>query len=303
MSTPPPSEPDQPAAGMGPADGTAPVSPAHRAPRPVPGETVRIPVGAGPAPTGDLTATRVDIPTGAPAAVSGTDESPTVAVPVHEPVHEPVHAPAQAPAPVTAPAPAQRWSQPEEYSQREAVEEPSIFPDAVPEPPRSRAAAHWWGVLISLTLTPVAWFLLADGSARIYWSLLEDPDALNLAGALGLAGGLLVLVGVLLAARWSSVGSIIAGLIAALGGLAFLAFPGQTIPWLEAQQATFEQFGGFGSNVYLYLVESGLRGHLLIGGVVLVFVGVVSHGARRQGRREARARFAYRASQGEDPLA
>lgn len=276
MSTPPTSETEQPPAAQGVGDAASPAAPSHRAPRPVPGATVEMPTGhrEASAAGSDVSPTRSDI------AATDWPGQPTVALPVGSTPR------AAEPAPEATP---------EEGAA-------GIFPESVVEEPGSRAAAHWWGVLIALTLSPIAWFLLSDGGARIYWSLSEDPAAINVAGVLGLAGGLAVAAIVLVAARWSSVGPIIAGSITALGGLAFLVVPERTIPWLEAQQATFDRLGGFGSNLHLYLMESGMRGHLLVAGVVLVLVGVVSHGARRQGRREARARLAARAAAGEDPF-
>lgn len=194
------------------------------------------------------------------------------------------------------------WATSREPAGAAPAQQQELFPESTYEEPPSRAGSHWWGVLIALTLTPIAWFLLQDGGARIYFSLQADPTAINLAGVLSLAGGLLVLAIVLLAARWSSVGPIIAGSIAALAGLAFIAFPSQTLEWLADYEAELERLGGFGENLYTYLLESGMRGELLVAGVVLVFVGIVSHGARRQGRREERARLALRAARGENPF-
>src|SRR5690606_1142228 len=34
------------------------------------------------------------------------------------------------------------------------------------EGPTSRAAAHWWNILIAVVFTPVAWYLVADGGER-----------------------------------------------------------------------------------------------------------------------------------------
>src|SRR5699024_1516992 len=78
---------------------------------------------------------------------------------------------------------------------------------AVTRPP-SRAGAHALTVLVTLLLTPVAWYLLADAGARLTLARSNpwETGDLNLAALLELAGGLLVLAVVLLAARWSSVG-------------------------------------------------------------------------------------------------
>jgi hypothetical protein len=181
--------------------------------------------------------------------------------------------------------------------------EPSIFPEGVYAEPPSRAGAHLWAVLISLVLSPVAWFLINDGSARIYWSLRSDQGDVNIAGLAGLAAGLLVALIVLLAARWSSIGAAIAGVIAFLVGVAFLVLPNRAFTVLESWETPLRRFGGFGENLYAYLVESAQRGQFVIAGFLLFLVGVVSHGARRKGRREEYARLAVRAARGSNPFA
>jgi hypothetical protein len=178
-----------------------------------------------------------------------------------------------------------------------------LFPESQYTEPPSRAGAHWWGVAIALVLSPVAWFLLTDGSARLFWSMLADPADVNLAGYLSFGAGLLALGGVLLAARWSSVGPIVAGSISAAIGLTFLVIPAITLDWLAGYREQVEQLGGFGRNLYAYTVESGMRGTFVVGGLVLIGAGVISHGARRKGRREEKARLAVRAAHGENPFA
>lgn len=258
--------------------------------------------GRGTPPDPDLEPTRADIPSGdygtatLPAGSwteqsrdrSGSDPDPTVVVPTGDPASAP---PAPSPPPAEDEDEDPRWESPRQYAPPGEVE-PAIFSATEPELPRSRAAAHWWGVLVCLILAPVAWFLLVDGSNRIYWSLVADATAVNVAGLLGLGMGLVAMTAVVLVGRWSSVGVSIAGALGTLAGLTFLVFPARTLEVLADQQDTFERFGGFGANVYLYLVESGLRGYFVVGGVLLVLVGVVSHGARRKGRREERVRIA-----------
>lgn len=155
----------------------------------------------------------------------------------------------------------------------------------------SRAGAHVWGLLITLLLTPVAWYLLADAGARLTlpggnpW----DTTNLNIAALLELAGGLLVLVVVLLAARWSSVGAIVTGSLLLVVGVPFVAVPGWTQNLLESVTDWLAGLGDFGDNIAYHLVATGSTGRFVVYGVALIFIGVVSHGARRQGRREIRA--------------
>lgn len=160
---------------------------------------------------------------------------------------------------------------------------------AVGKPP-SRAGAHVWGLLITLLLTPVAWYLLADAGARLTlpggnpW----DTTNLNIAALLELAGGLLVLVVVLLAARWSSVGAIVTGSLVLVVGVPFVAVPGWTQNLLESVTDWLAGLGDFGDNITHHLVATGSTGRFVVYGVALILIGVISHGARRQGRREMR---------------
>jgi len=160
------------------------------------------------------------------------------------------------------------------------------------DPPRSRASAHWWGALIALVFTPVAWYLLADGGERWVHSQEVNPDAIHFGALVEIAGGLLALAAVLLATRWSSVGAIIIGSIGTLIGAAFLAIPQILQDFLADYNDIFGRLGQFGQNVYNHLLADGNAGRILAYGVVLIFAGVISHGARRQGRREERRRAA-----------
>ncbi len=199
-----------------------------------------------------------------------------------EPTSEPAPPTAAPPATPVAPAPVQTEPAP-------AEDDPFGDWD---DGPRSRAAAHWWGILIAIVFAPVAWYLLADGGERIAFSLDRNLEAVNVAGLVELAGGLLCAIVLLLAARWSSVGSIIVGSIGTVIGAAFLAVPVIVNDFLNDQSAIFDRLGQFGTNVYDHLISEGHAGRLLLYGVVLIFLGIVSHGARRQGRREERRKIA-----------
>ncbi|WP_147915884.1 hypothetical protein [Ruania zhangjianzhongii] len=172
-----------------------------------------------------------------------------------------------------------------------AAEDDDPFRD-FDEGPRSRAAAHWWGILIAVVFGPVTWYLIADGGERISYALSQNLESINVMGLVELGGGLLTLILLLMAARWSSVGSIIIGSIGALIGAAFLVIPQIVADFLASQSMIFDRLGQFGTNVFDHLVADGHSGRLLVYGVAFIFIGVVSHGARRQGRREERRRAA-----------
>lgn len=163
------------------------------------------------------------------------------------------------------------------------------------QPPRSRAQAHWWVVLITLVFIPPAWYLIADGGERWFNARDVAPEAIHVGALAEILGGLVLLAAVLIAARWSSVGPIIVGSIATLIGGAFLAIPQIVEEFLLDYSHIFTQLGQFGQNVYDHLLADGNTGRILAYGVVLIFVGVISHGARRQGRREERRRAAVEA--------
>ncbi len=160
------------------------------------------------------------------------------------------------------------------------------------EGPSSRAAAHWWSILISIVFVPVAWYLLTDGGERTAFNL-TGGGPFNLAGPLELAAGALCLFFVLLAARWSSIGAILTGTISALLGIAFLAFNTEAMSLIGQYQGTLVQaLNQLGQNIVDHMLADARSGRLAIYGIVLIMVGVVSHGARRQGRREEKRRAA-----------
>src|SRR5699024_5951555 len=109
---------------------------------------------------------------------------------------------------------------PADGNQPPAAEDDDPFRD-FDEGPRSRAAAHWWGILIAVGFGPVTWYLIADGGERISYARSQNLESSNVMGLVELGGGLLTLVRLLMAARWSSVGSIIIGSIGTLIGAAF----------------------------------------------------------------------------------
>lgn len=156
--------------------------------------------------------------------------------------------------------------------------------------PRSRAGAHVWAVVLTLLLTPVAWYLLAGAGARLTLPARSpwETGNINVAALLELGGGLLVLAVVLLAARWSSLGAIITGSLVLVLGVPFVAVPAWTQEILGGVTDWLQGLGDFGSNVAHHLVASGSTGRLVVYGLALIFIGVVSHGARRQGRRQER---------------
>lgn len=190
----------------------------------------------------------------------------------------------QGPFPPTTQMPAQPAPQPapaQDYGDFEGFQ----------EAPASRAAAHWWTILITLVFAPVAWYLFTDGGARIEWANAQSQQ-IAIAAYIEFGLGLLAVFIFLLAARWSSVGSIIMGSLFLALGLAYLIFPAESGDILASSTEHFGRLGQFGINVVEHLSATFASGRMALYGLVLIMVGVVSHGARRQGRREERTKIA-----------
>ena len=164
------------------------------------------------------------------------------------------------------------------------------------EPPVKRTASHIWGVVVTLLLVPVAWFLLTDGALRTFYSLQEVTDRPNIAGLLSLAGGLAALVVIALVARASSLGAWIRGGVVAAAGLTVLVIPQTVVEWMiDSRDAFLSVHEGFGTNLYNYLIDTGRSGLLLVFGVVVLLLALVSHASRRSGRTEGRVKAEYTA--------
>lgn len=152
--------------------------------------------------------------------------------------------------------------------------------------PASRAGAHWAGVLMSLVLLPAAWFFV-HGAADVLTSTVEphrfafDPKAI-----FELVAGLLTMGVALWTACRSSLGSIVVGALSAVLGLLFLLLPtpmnglvGPVLDRLTAQST-------LGADLAAYFWTDAYSGKFVVLGLFMVMVGVVSHSARRAGRRE-----------------
>lgn len=167
--------------------------------------------------------------------------------------------------------------------------------------PRSRAPAHWWSLLLTLVLSPVAWYLVADAGARLTLGGADSPWArgeVNPAALVELGAGLVVTTVVLLTARWSSLGALVTGTVVLLAGLTFVVVPAQTAAFLEPAVVWLRNLNDLGGNVAHHLLVDGPTGRLALYGLGLLLTGVVAHGARRLGRAEERSRAAYARSTG-----
>ena len=152
--------------------------------------------------------------------------------------------------------------------------------------PASRAGAHWAGVLMSLVLLPAAWFFV-HGAADVLTSTVEPHRfAFNPKAIFELVAGLLTMGVALWTACRSSLGSIVVGALSAVLGLLFLLLPtpmnglvGPVLDRLTAQST-------LGADLAAYFWTDAYSGKFVVLGLFMIMVGVVSHSARRAGRRE-----------------
>ncbi|QOX81765.1 hypothetical protein H8R18_08650 [Nanchangia anserum] len=212
---------------------------------------------------------------------------PVTPVPVTAESPRDDNAPATEPAD-PAPAPAR-----ERYTLDEAIFDGATALPSIP----SRVPAHIWSVLLTLILTPVAWFFACDGVARLLPGTLTEvaPRIHNVAGLLEIAAAALVMFLLVLLARWSSLGSFVWGIVSLVAGVAFFVVQGlalNVIGSLNHLLQAMRGVNGFFSNVAHHLAFSLTGGIIVLAGVVLIALGFVSHGARRKGRRDYLARRA-----------
>ena len=152
--------------------------------------------------------------------------------------------------------------------------------------PASRAGAHWAGVLLSLVLLPMAWFFV-HGAADVLTRTVEPHRfAFSPSAITELVAGLLIMSLALWTARRSSLGSIVVGALSAVLGLLFLLLPasmngivGPVLDRLAAQSA-------LGADLAAYFWTDAFSGKFVVLGLFMIMVGIVSHSARRAGRRE-----------------
>ena len=152
--------------------------------------------------------------------------------------------------------------------------------------PASRAGAHWAGVLLSLVLLPMAWFFVHGAADALTRTVEPHRFAFSPSAITELVAGLLIMSLALWTARRSSLGSIVVGALSAVLGLLFLLLPasmngivGPVLDRLAAQSA-------LGADLAAYFWTDAFSGKFVVLGLFMIMVGIVSHSARRAGRRE-----------------
>lgn len=182
-------------------------------------------------------------------------------------------------------------------SARQRDLEDTIFEGATVKPTvPSRLAAHLWTLLLALVFTPIAWYLLMDGATRMLnpeisaWALSSSLKTAHLTEFLS---GLVVLFALVWMARYSSVGAFFTGIVLTVVGAPFIFLPGKTHNQIQGLLDTLQAAGESGrfyqalpANVAHHIETSGSSGLLLVAGIVFLALGLVSHGARRKGRKD-----------------
>lgn len=182
-----------------------------------------------------------------------------------------------------------------ERAEARASGHPGAAPGGPPEPPRTRRLDHLVALSLGLLVTPFAVMLLASGSAELA-AAAAAGDAATPALLLGSGAlGTLLLLTVVLASGWSSLGLLVAGVLWGLApgllGLVFPSFQTRGMGRILNELGTAIEPGSI----------AGLRalttlGVLLAWGAVATFGALGVHGARVDGRRRERAEQLVRAA-------
>ena len=162
----------------------------------------------------------------------------------------------------------------------------------------SRTGAHWLSFLLFLLLVPAGWYLAADAGARM---TLADaaPMYSGVASivALGEILGAIVISAILfVAARRSSLGAWLMGIVTLIVGLPWLMTPGITGASVLSALTALTNTGSLGANLSHHLQASGYSGRFALLGIALMGLAYVSHSARRTGRAEEALRVSLEAT-------
>lgn len=175
--------------------------------------------------------------------------------------------------------------------------EETIFEGAtvVPTIP-SRAAAHLWSLLLTLLFLPLAWYYSLDVAQRLRVGPISpwQGGPLTVLIIAELIGAIICVFLVVFIARFSSLGTFFTGVIFTAIGIftvftphlaaAKLAPVFRALAHSNAENATMVQ--NLMANIGKLLNLSAGSGLFLFIGIILFALGFVSHGARRQGRKD-----------------
>lgn len=156
-----------------------------------------------------------------------------------------------------------------------------------------RALARTLSLILTLILTPIAWYLVADASARMAFAPGNPmlTGQINAAALAELFAGLVAIAIIALLAAQSSLGLIITGIVVMAVGVPFLVIPGMvsdTGYWGVTNVANWNAFGG---NISNHFLTTGFTGIFFALGFLMVALGWVVAAVRRAGRQEEALRL------------
>ena len=149
-----------------------------------------------------------------------------------------------------------------------------------------RTAVHWASVLVAVVLVPLAWFFLHLGAAHQTAAAARLSFAFSASGLVALLVGAACLALALWMAQRSSLGSFVIGGVSVVLGLPFLLLPGVMTSVLTPTLEHLSTHSDLGVDLATYLWHDAASGKFVSFGVFMIMVGLVSHAARRAGRRE-----------------
>ena len=261
------------------------------------GPTTDAPSTAEPAPSAaDLAATPADAEAAAdaiPAASSTPEEKTTSTLFPPDPAPAPAAQPPLAsqdtaflPADTQADA-TPAAEQPKPRSAKPRTEDDILLDgSSVVGRPKSRAAAHWAGVLVWVVALPLAWYLFHDGAAAAVDGATPLSFGTPVAALLELGAGAVVLAIALWTASRSSLGSFVVGVISLAVGVPFLVAPAAMNDSIGPFLDRLTAHSNLGASLSSYFWADAVSGKFVAFGLFMIMVGVVSHNARRAGRRE-----------------
>ena len=163
-----------------------------------------------------------------------------------------------------------------------------------PTVPR-RVGARLWSLLLSIITLPIAWyFLIAYTDTYMTAGQLGHSFPLGWTDMAKLVIGLVALLVLLIQARWSSLGAFFTGIVTLIIAMPFFIIPGKVATQLNSMQEPLANSTNPSietlRHVLQYATDSGYSGLFLVIGLGLIFLGIVSFGARRAGRKDMSVR-------------
>ncbi|WRS30863.1 hypothetical protein U6G28_04040 [Actinomycetaceae bacterium MB13-C1-2] len=157
---------------------------------------------------------------------------------------------------------------------------------------RSKSGTRWLTSVLTVLLTPVAWYLLSDAGARLAFAPGNpwETSVINPAALIELGIGLLVVALIAFLAAQSSLGLLISGVVMFVVGSIFLISPVLAQQLVDDNLTGIRNLNAFGGNVVGCFELTGFSGLLTVAGFFMAALAVALAYVRRAGRREEATR-------------